>query len=150
MNKLIAILHSTILKYGASSVISFLVDYGIFALLYYGLPLLGGLFSDGPFSGALFSGGVSILTATYVARACSCVVNFILNRNGVFASNGNIAGQFIQYIALVAISATISGLAVTFLTARLPFPAIVIKFCVEAVLFFLNYLVQKKLIFRQH
>ena len=128
MNRLLDLLRSTILKYGLSSGISFLVDYGLFALLLWlGLP---------------------IMVSTYGARACSCVVNFLLNRNGVFRSEGSYARQFIQYILLVIISATISGLAVTYLVKAIPLPAVVLKFFVETILFFMNYFVQKKLIFR--
>lgn len=128
MNRLLDLLRSTILKYGLSSGISFLVDYGLFALLLWlGLP---------------------IMVSTYGARACSCVVNFLLNRNGVFRSEGSYARQFIQYILLVIISATISGLAVTYLVKAIPLPAVVLKFFVEMILFFMNYFVQKKLIFR--
>ncbi|MBQ9016209.1 MAG: GtrA family protein [Firmicutes bacterium] len=127
MQKLADFLKSTILKYGISSILSFLVDYGVFALV---LQL-----------------GQSILVSTYIARACSCVVNFALNRNGVFRSCGHPLRQFLQYILLVILSSTVSGLAVTFLTAHLPLPTIVLKFCVECVLFFANYLIQKKLIF---
>lgn len=72
-----------------------------------------------------------------------------MNRNGVFRSEGSIPRQFLQYILLVILSATISGLAVTFLTAHLPLPVILLKFFVECVLFFMNYLIQKKLIFRK-
>ena len=129
MEKLTAFLKSTIMKYGASAGISFLVDYGLFALLYYC--------------------GLSIMVSTYAARACSCVVNFILNRQGVFQSQGSPALQFAQYILLVIISSTISGLAVTFLSARLPVTPVLLKLGVEIVLFFMNYLVQKKLIFRK-
>lgn len=128
MNRLTAFLRSTILRYGASAGISFLVDYGMFALLYWL--------------------GLSIMVSTYAARACSCVVNFALNRSGVFRAEGSIPRQFILYILLVVFSATVSGLAVTALTEHLPIPAIVLKFGVECVLFFFNYLVQKKFIFR--
>ena len=129
MDRLTTFLKSTILKYGASSGISLLVDYGLFALLHWL--------------------GLSIMISTYAARACSCVVNFALNRNGVFRSEGSVPKQFLLYILLVILSATISGLAVTYLYAHLPLPAIVLKFCVECVLFFGNYLIQKKLIFRE-
>lgn len=123
-----AFLRSTLLKYGVSSIVSFVVDYGLFALL-------TGLHC-------------SIMASTYIARACSCVVNFALNRNGVFQSGGNPVRQFVLYILLVICAATVSGLAVTFLAARLPLPAIALKFFVEVILFFANYLIQKKFIFR--
>ncbi len=119
---------TTLLKYGMSAGISFVVDYGLFILLLHA--------------------GLSIMLSTYIARACSCIVNFLLNRNGVFRSSGNYLRQLIQYLLLVIAAATVSGLAVTFLTARFPVPAPAAKFCVEVILFFINYLVQKKLIFR--
>ena len=127
-DRILTFLKSTILKYGISSLVSLLVDYGMFALL---------LWFD-----------LSIMVSTYGARACSCIVNFVLNRNGVFRSAGNPASQFVMYILLVILSATLSGCAVTFLSARLPLPAIVLKFFVEVLLFFGNYLIQKKIIFR--
>ena len=118
----------TLLKYGLSAGISFLVDYGLFILLLHV--------------------GWSIMISTYTARACSCIVNFILNRNGVFRSSGNYARQLIHYLLLVVAAATVSGLAVTVLTGHFPIPAPLAKFCVEVVLFFINYLIQKKFIFR--
>ena len=105
MKRLTAFLKSTLLKYGVSSVLSFIVDYGMFALL--------------------IALNCSIMVSTYTARACSCVVNFLLNRNGVFRSGGDPVRQFIQYVLLVICAATVSGLAVTFLAAHLPLPAIV-------------------------
>ena len=129
MDKLTAFIKSTILKYGLSSGVSFLVDYGLFTLLYWlGLP---------------------IMIATYAARACSCVVNFQLNKGVVFRAGGNPAKQFVLYILLVIVSATVSGLAVTGLYALTQVHPALLKFCVDVVLFFGNYLVQKHLIFRE-
>lgn len=129
MEHIKAFIRSTIVKYGLSSGISFLVDYGMFALLLWmGLP---------------------IMISTYGARACSCVVNFILNRSTVFRSGGDPARQFILYILLVIASATISGLVVTWLYAQTHVHPVILKFCVEVVLFFANYLIQKHLIFRK-
>ena len=128
MKYLFTFLRSSLTRYGIAAGLSFLVDYGLFALLCWL--------------------GASIMVSTYAARACSCVVNFLLNRNGVFRSSGQPLRQFVLYILLVICAATVSGLAVTFLTARLPLPAIALKFCVECVLFFANYLIQKKFIFR--
>lgn len=119
---------STFLKYGTSSGISLGVDYGLFVLLHWL--------------------GLSILLSTYGARACSSCVNFILNRNGVFRSGGDYRLQFIQYVLLVILSSTVSGLAVTFLAARFQVMPVILKFCVETVLFFFNYFIQKKIIFR--
>lgn len=119
---------STLLKYGTSSGISFLVDYGLFALLNWL--------------------GLSIMVSTYAARACSSTVNFLLNRNKVFESSGDYRKQFIGYVLLVIFSSTVSGLAVTFLAARISLLPVILKFFVETVLFFFNYFVQKLVIFR--
>lgn len=129
MEKLRNLIRSTIMKYGLSSGISFLVDYGMFALL---LHL-----------------GLSIMGSTYIARACSCVVNFILNRNAVFKSSGSPVRQFVLYILLVIASATVSGLAVTGLSTYTPVHPVILKFLVEVVLFFANFLIQKTLIFKE-
>ena len=120
---------STLIRYGMSAGISFLVDYGLFAFLYWV--------------------GASIMIATYAARACYCIVNFALNRNGVFRSGGNPAVQFIKYIALVIAASTVSGLSVTFLAGKTAVTPVLLKLCVEIVLFFINYFVQKKFIFPQ-
>lgn len=118
---------ATLIRYGMSAGISFLVDYGLFALLLWA--------------------GASIMVSTYAARACSCIVNFLLNRSGVFRSSGDPVKQFAAYIALVIAASTVSGLAVTFLAARSPLSPVLLKLFVEIVLFFINYFVQRQFIF---
>ena len=59
------------LKYSASSVVCFLLDYGLFTLL--NAVLLRDM-----------ADGARELIATYGARIVSAVVNFLLNRNLVF------------------------------------------------------------------
>lgn len=122
-------IYSVLLKYSTSSIVSALVDYLIFAI------------------GIHF--GLSIIIATYVARAVSCIFNFTLNKKLVFKSKGSATSQFIKYIALVIFSGTLSGLGITYLYRLMPkiWP-VIIKVPVELILYVFNYFVQKKLIFK--
>ena len=89
------------------------------------------------------------MIATYVARACSCLVNFSLNKKMVFKGQGNTIVELIKYLILVVISGTISGWAVTHLSALVPFiTPVVIKVPVEIILYMFNYKVQRTLIFK--
>ncbi len=122
-------IYAVIIKYSLSSLTSAVVDYIVFAIgLHFGL---------------------SIIIATYVARAISCIFNFTLNKKMVFRGEGNTAVQFLKYIALVIVSGTISGWSITGLSSLLPnvYP-VIIKVPVECLLYVFNFIVQKKLIFK--
>ena len=122
-------IYSIILKYSFSSLFSALIDYIVFIIAH--------------------SCGAKIMVATYIARACSCLVNFSLNKKMVFKGEGNTAVQLAKYLVLVVISGTISGWAVTNLSALLPMIApVVIKVPVEIILYLFNYTVQRTLIFK--
>ena len=121
-------IYSIILKYSFSSLFSALIDYIIFIIAH--------------------ACGAPIMIATYIARACSCLVNFTLNKNVVFKGQGNVGKQLAKYLVLVVISGTISGWAVTQLAALLPMIApVIIKVPVEIVLYIFNYAVQRAFIF---
>ncbi len=122
-------IYAVILKYSISSLASAGIDYLVFAIgLHFGL---------------------SILIATYVARAISCIFNFTINKKVVFKGQGNTIAQFAKYIILVIISGTLSGWGVTQLSHLLPqvYP-VIIKVPVECILYVFNFIVQRKLIFK--
>lgn len=120
-------IYSVILKYSLSSIMSVAIDYLVFSYLYLN--------------------GQPLLAATYAARLCSALVNFIINRNVVFKYRGNIAAQFAKYILLVAVSGTLSGLSISLLKRLLGLPAVAIKAVVELVLYFMNFYVQRIWVF---
>ncbi|SHJ49500.1 bifunctional glycosyltransferase family 2/GtrA family protein [Pseudobutyrivibrio xylanivorans] len=121
-------IYSIILKYSFASLFSALIDYIIFIIAH--------------------ACGAKIMMATYIARACSCLINFTLNKNVVFQGKGNSAVQLAKYLVLVVISGTISGWSVTHLSALLPMVApVIIKVPVEIILYLFNYTVQRTLIF---
>ena len=121
-------IYSIILKYSFASLFSALIDYIIFIIAH--------------------ACGAKIMFATYIARACSCLINFTLNKNVVFKGKGNSGVQLAKYLTLVVISGTISGWAVSIISGLFPFVApVIIKVPVEIILYLFNYTVQRTMIF---
>ena len=125
------------LKFSASSIISFLLDYGLFTLL--NAVILTGL-ANGPRE----------LAATYGARVLSAVVNFLLNKKLVFRSEGHGSRSAIRYALLAVVQAGISALLVSILHKALGVSDLaetLIKLPVDAALFLISYNIQKKWVF---
>src|SRR5207253_3191107 len=90
-----------------------------------------------------------ILGAQVVARAVAVVFNYLMVRGTVFASRESHVRLLPKYLTLVAASATASYFGITFLTAHWHAPTMPAKIIVETLLFFVNFLVQRLLIFRR-
>ena len=126
-------------KFSLSSIISFLVDYGLFTLL--NSVLLASL-----------SGGTRELASTYGARVVSAIVNFLLNRNMVFAHRGNAGKSAVRYAALAVVQAAVSAGLVTLLqklTGASALAETALKIPVDLVLFLASYQIQKRWVFAQ-
>lgn len=123
-------IYTVLLKYSFSSLITVLIDYTVYFML-------------------TQSGQAGILQATYIARGCSSVINFIINRKRVFQSTDYILGQLIRYFMLVVFSGTISGILVLSISSTIKISSIYVKIFVETILFFWNYYVQRNYIFAQ-
>ncbi|MDR2008387.1 MAG: bifunctional glycosyltransferase family 2/GtrA family protein [Alphaproteobacteria bacterium] len=117
-----------ILKYSMSSLVSFLVDYWLFLFLHF--------FTQG------------ILIPSYVARAVSLGINYQANKNIVFRYKGKSKFLFLKYLALVLFSITVSYLAVSYLVS-IHVKIWWAKLFVEIALFFFNFYVQKRYIFKK-
>lgn len=122
-------IYRVILSYSAASVISAIVDFIVFA--------------------AASGYGLGIGKATAAARACSAGINFLLNRNIAFKAKENILRQLLQYIVLLIFSGTLSALLISALSKVIPLGIIAIKAVVETCLFFFNYFIQRKYIFKK-
>ena len=120
-------IYTVILKYSMSSLLSVIIDYGVW--------------------GMLTSFGVPIWEATYISRACAAGVNFGINRNIVFKNKSNIGHQLVKYLLLLIISGTISGACVTYCSNLFEVNGLIIKVVIEVVLYFANYYVQRAYIF---
>ena len=127
------------LRFSGSSVICFLLDYGLFTLL--NSVLLVSL-----------PDGTRELCATYGARIVSAVTNFFLNRLLVFQDK-SAAGQSIwRYAVLAVVQASLSAVLVSVLqdlTNATNLLETVIKIPVDGVLFLASYQIQKRWVFRQ-
>lgn len=121
--------YQTIITYLVSSGLSFVVDLSIFTLVQY---LIG-----------------NILISSYIARVFSSVFNFLFNKNIVFKNQKKRDFKaMIEYFVLVLINITISGTLVTKLYKLIHFNVTIIKALIDAIIFVVNYILQKLVIFK--
>lgn len=126
-------------KYSISSVVCFLLDYGLFTLL--NAVILRGM-----------ADGARELVATYGARIVSAAVNFLLNRNVVFGDTSDPRGAAVRYTVLAVVQAAVSA-ALVYLIRRLTGSSAlmetVIKIPVDVGLFIASYQIQRKWVFKR-
>ena len=128
-----------LLKFAGSSFVSFLIDYGLFnLLLYLLLPLI-------PFP---FGEGYNPMIANVTARLVSGSLNYYLNCRYVFGRKPSwkSAGEYVL-LALLILAINTGVLYLFNLIPGLPVP--VCKLLTEICIFFGNYVVQKKIIFKK-
>ena len=124
------------IKFMGASGISFLIDYGVFALME-NLVLAG------------FGAGQEIIS-TVVARLVSAPCNFLLNRNFVFNRKNGGGKAFLRYVILALCILASSALGVELLMALLKLPdiwAVAVKAVVDTLLYLVSYRVQNKWVF---
>ncbi len=125
------------LRFAASSLTGALSDI----LLFYLLSLL--------LSGEVFSldDTAVIFAATVLARICSGVVNYTLNRVWSFKSRGSLGLEAVRYGALFAAQMCASAGLTALLACILP--SVAAKIVVDTCLFFVSYAVQKNWVFKR-
>ena len=131
-------IYATLLKFAGSSFISFLVDYGLFNLFVFLIPFIAFPWAE----------TYDILAANIAARVISGCVNYYLNCRYVFGRKPSLksAGEYLLLALLVL--AVNSG--VLYLWKMIPgMPVAVCKLLTEICVFFGNYVVQKKIIFKK-
>lgn len=119
----------SIVKYAGTGVLSTLADNLVFFLL--------------------TRMGCSNLVGVACARVVSVAINFLMLRFAVFKGKTDTKGSFLRYIALVIVSGAIVWFAIEKLTKVLTWEPTIIKMCIELVMFFVNYYVNKTLVFRK-
>lgn len=128
--------YKTVFTYLLSSGLSFIVDIISFSIILY---FIKDKFVD------------AILLSSYVARAISSVVNYIVNKKYVFKNEKKRNYKaFIEYFLLVIINITISGLLVTKVYNYIYLNATFIKVIIDSIIFIINYFLQKLVIFRKN
>lgn len=127
--------YRTIITYLLSSGLSFIVDIVAFSIIIY---FLKDNFTE------------NILISSYVARAISSIVNYIVNKKYVFKNEKKKNYKaFIEYFLLVIINITISGLLVTKIYSYIYINVTLIKVVIDTIIFFINYFLQKLIIFKK-
>lgn len=128
-------IYACILKFCASSLIAFVIDYVVFLLL-------------SSFTGGL-GGELGLLVSTVGARIVSATANFCINRSVVFQGNETLGRSILKYAALaICILAANYGL-MHLLTLNLGMSRALAKVLVEVVLYAVSFTVQGKVVYRR-
>lgn len=125
-------IYKEIIKFSASSLVSFLVDYSLFTVLLAGL-------------GATLSLTVSNITA----RIISTSVNYTINRKLVFKSKKTVWKSALQYLVLAAAILAGNTFMLNIFVEQLNVNRYAAKLLTELLFFILSWLVQRIFIFRK-
>ena len=126
-------IYSDILKFSASSLIGFLVDYLVFCLL----------------SVLLVQLPCRLTLSNIAARLISASVNFTLNRKFVFRSKGRLLRAALQYFALAAVILAGNTLLLKLLVDTVGINKYAAKLLTEVFFFVLSFTVQRCIIFKK-
>ena len=126
-------------KFMASSLFSWVVDIGIYALVM-------AIFRN------VLNPTTCHLVATIASRVISSIVNYILNRKVVFKAVDNVRKTAVRYYVLAAFQMLISFLLVDLFAAKIlkvtGILDVIIKCVVDGCLFIFSYGIQRKWVFR--
>jgi len=89
----------------------------------------------------------NIILSSYLARIISSIFNYFLNKKYVFKSTDK--KSFIGYFILVFVNITVSGIIVNFLDSLVNINTTVIKAIIDILIYIVNYIIQKFLIFKK-
>lgn len=127
-------IYKELLKFSASSLISFAVDYVFFSIL------------------ILLTNGMGLEWSTAVSNICarliSASVNYTLNRKMVFQSSVKLSHSIVQYLVLAAVILIGNTAVLTFLSGKLGMNQYIAKLITEMIFFFVSWVIQRKIIFR--
>lgn len=126
--------YKEIVKFSAASLISFLVDYGVFSFLTFWTSDLENV--------------QSILISNIGARIVSGCVNYIINRKLVFQSKVHVVRSAAQYAVLAGVILTGNTIVLSLLADYLEINRYAAKLITELSFFLISWLAQRKIIFR--
>lgn len=126
-------IYKEILRFSASSFISFLLDYGLYSLF---SVLTAGLGNNG------------LIVSNVFARVASASVNYTINRKLVFQSKASIWKSVLQYALLAAVILVGNTLLLQLLVTQLQVNRYLAKLLTELFFFMVSWLIQRCLIFR--
>ena len=126
-------IYRDILKFAASSLTGFVVDYGLYSLL---VLVTGGLGT-----------AVSIPLSNVMARVVSASVNYTINKRFVFKNDDNVAKTAGQYFALAALILALNTLLLSLLVNFAGINEYAAKIFTELSFFAMSWVAQKYFIF---
>ena len=129
------LIYAKLLKFTTISFTAFLLDYGL--VLWF--RTLTGSWPE----------RVSLVFTVVAARACSSTYSFTLNRFVVFRSKGDVFMRAVQFYLLAGILMALSYVLLDLTTIIMPGPLWIAKPITDGILFFVNYFVQNKVIFKK-
>ena len=121
-------------KFILSSVASFVVDLGLFALFCFLFRSLGG--------------GTAIVVSSYVARVLSALFNYWMNKNKVFKSTADPRRTLWRYALLCTCQITVSAFATKALVGWLLLNETLVKAVVDGLLFLVSFRIQRGWVFK--
>lgn len=116
-----------ILKFSASSFISFIIDYVLYSIFL-----------------ILFD---NTIVANVIARLISATANYSINRKVVFGEKGKLYKSLIKYVTLVIVNLALNTALLSAFVYLLGMNAFISKVIVEIVLFLFSWVIQKKFVF---
>lgn len=136
-------IYSLILRFMAASLLSSLVDLGIFFLLSCFLPGILGAAADA--------------VCTVIARLVSSLLNYAINKKKVFQSSAATGSSLIRYYILAAGILFLSSASITAVSlaggmsdGSFAFLKTVCKLIIDALLFLLSFRIQRNWVFAEH
>lgn len=120
-------IYKQIIKFSFSSLISFVIDYMLYIVF--------NIISQ------------NIIFSNILARIISSTVNYNINKRMVFKSNKKIYKSFTQYFLLVILILVLNTLMLNLFVNILLINKYLAKIVIELTLFFISWMIQKKIIF---
>ena len=130
-------IYGLILKYLSSSILSFVLDWGLFTLFLWFLGNIAGDLAE-----------INIWIATAVARILSSLFNFTMNRTVVFRSREGIGKTMTRYYILCVCQLLCSA-GLVHLLSLTGCPSAVAKIPVDILLFCISFRIQRNWVFRK-
>lgn len=131
--KIYSVMFNTFIKFIFSAISSWILDIGLFSILFKIFDKLS----------------YRIFIATFFARLISGIYNFNINKSFVFEDDSNSKDKLLKYGILWAVQLLISAFLVNFIYDKLSFNASLIKIIVDTVLFIISYRIQRNHIFNK-
>ncbi len=125
-------------KFALSSMTAALIDMAVFQFLCFML--------RGSFESKLYAG-----IATVIARVVSSTYNYLINYFVVFKSKEKHLGAVVKYAGQAALKMVLSAVVTTYILSLVATNfELFVKIPVDVALFFLGYVIQKLLVFRNN